>query len=94
MTKFIVCDICGSPESNILDMYKCEICGKDVCNHCVSSEVIDNNETLTLCSECEVKCDFTEYKKVHAEIDKIQVQLSDKYTEAHDILIKMKQKYS
>jgi hypothetical protein len=94
MTKFIVCDICGSPESATLDMHKCEICGKDVCDDCVSDEAIGNNEILTLCTECEVKCDLTEYKRVHEEINALKAQLSDKYSEAHDILLRMKQSYS
>jgi hypothetical protein len=90
MTKFIVCDLCGSVESSNLNMHRCQICGKDACEACVSDEAIIGSETLCLCTECDVKFDLTAYRKVHEEINTLREQLSDKYTEAHIILVAMK----
>lgn len=86
MMDFLVCDLCNRQEGDTVDIRKCELCGRDICNNCTNMEFIDDDNTLNLCNECSERADLTEYKKVFEEIHRLQQQTQEKYAEAHGIL--------
>jgi hypothetical protein len=90
MKEFLVCDFCNRQEGDDVDIRKCELCGRDVCNNCSNMEFIDDDNTLNLCNECSERVDLEEYRKLFEEINKLQQQIQEKYVKAHSILAEMR----
>lgn len=86
------CDFCDFVQIRDRDtMWKCKICGKDVCNRCKTWITISKYEHFALCPDCKNK-DISGYIQI-AELIRVQQDvINDLHVKQNKIIDEFKNK--